>query len=318
MHIMSQPEPEQIRKRLLVWLVPEKPRRLLVLFGVFLLIVAGDWWHRRWHPTATLATEHYFIQSSATSEQTKAMADAVESLHAAYARVFAEFPQVHEAHPLLQMKLFKDRIEFRRCNRGLGWAEAYYLKPHCNAYFAAAEINPYHWMLHEAVHQLNHEVARFPLAKWFDEGLGEYFGTSLVKDGTLLPGRIDPNTYPIWWLDEMNFAGDLRQDIARTNVIPLDIIISGKGGPDIDEHFNLYYIHWWSLTHFLLHFDEGKYRTGFFAVIREGGTLASFTDRIGPIERVQGEWYHHLLEQKKSLYRPPAKRPKPESTKNTI
>ena len=62
-------------------------------------------------------------------------------------------------HPKLQIKLYKDREEMRRINPGLVWAEAFYREPYCRAYFAADEINPYHWMLHESVHQLNHEVA---------------------------------------------------------------------------------------------------------------------------------------------------------------
>ena len=51
-----------------------------------------------------------------------------------------------------------------RVNPNLGWAEAFYREPYCRAYFSDREVNPYHWMLHESVHQLNREVARLKLA----------------------------------------------------------------------------------------------------------------------------------------------------------
>ncbi len=62
-------------------------------------------------------------------------------------------------HPKLKMKLFKDREEFRRCNRSCGWAEAFYRTPYCYQYYGADEAHPYHWMMHEATHQLNAEAA---------------------------------------------------------------------------------------------------------------------------------------------------------------
>ncbi|MEQ2005403.1 MAG: DUF1570 domain-containing protein [Limisphaerales bacterium] len=290
--------------------LPEKPRRLLTLAGVLALIVAGEVWYRHWSPTHSLNTTHYVIRSSALPEETQKMADAVEVLHAAYREIFAEFPKVREPHPPLKLNLYRDRDEFRRCNRGVGWAEAYYLNPKCHAYYAAKEVNPFHWMLHEAVHQLNNEVAQMKLARWFDEGLGEYFGTTQLQNGKLSLGRPDPNTYPIWHLDDLQWTGDLAKDIASTNIIPLRIIVADKGGPDIDEHFNLYYLHWWSVTHFLMHFADGKHRAGFYQVIRDGGTPASFERHIGPFERVEKDWYGHLLEQRKQLYSVPGKRAK--------
>jgi hypothetical protein len=289
--------------------LPEKPRRLLILLAVLIMVVAGDWWYRRWHPTHTLATEHYLIVSSATAAQTKEIGEVVEALYAAYGKVLAEFPGMGQQHPRLQLKLYKNRAEFRRCNRRVGWAEAFYRKPCCHAYYSSEEINPYHWMLHEAIHQLNDEVTQLRAPQWLDEGLGDYFGCSLLRNGTLQPGQIDRNTYPIWWLEDMALSGDIARDIANSQIIPLRAILSGQGGPSLNRHFNLYYIHWWSLTHFLFEHAGGKYRTAFFRVIREKGTLESFEKNIGPIERVQAEWYQYLQDQKTSLPRPRVTRP---------
>src|SRR5207249_1270633 len=145
-----------------------------------------------------------------------------------------------------------------RVHRRLGWAEAFYQEPFCHAYYSSAEDNPYHWMLHEATHQLNRELAQFKMPKWSDEGVATYFSTSRINNGVLNPGQIDSNTYPIWWLSDLTLTGDVQKDIARNQVIPLRAIVTGKGGPDIDEYFNLYYVHWWSLSHFLFEFEGGK------------------------------------------------------------
>ncbi len=300
------------------WLVPKKPRRLFILVTLLALIVAGDWFYRRWRPEHEVRTEHYVIHSTATLEQTAEIGRVVEVLYAAYGKLFAGFPKVSQAHPRLKLKLFKDRREFRRCNRMIGWAEAFYREPYCHAYYSETELNRYHWMLHEAVHQLNHEVAGLRLARWLNEGLATYFSTSVMTEGQLTPGQIDPNTYPIWWLDEFAVSGDLAADVATTRFIPLRAIISGKGGPDLDAHFNLYYVQWWSLTHFLLHHEGGKYREPLLRVMEKGGTLESFEENIGPVERVQGEWHRYRQAQQESLRAIPLSQSKTAGTPSVV
>ena len=293
--------------------MPAKPGRLLVLVAVLAALVVGEWWYRRWQPARTVNTAHYTIQSSASTGQTQEIGEVVEVLYEAYGKLFASFPQVRQPHPKLQLKLFQDRDEFRRCHRGVGWMEAFYRYPCCHAYYSSSEVNPYHWMLHEAVHQLNREVARLELPQWMDEGLGEYFGTSLLRQGALNPGQVDRNTYPIWWLEDISLSGNLDTDLRHGEIIPLRCIISGTGGPKLDSSFNLYYVEWWSLTHFLFQFDGGKYREAYFRILQEGGTLASFEKNVGPVERIQTEWYGHLLDQKKALNSLPPKRSKTKS-----
>jgi len=276
------------------WLLPPKPKRLLILFSLLLGLVGGDTVYRWWRPTHTHTTQHYTIRSSAMKPQTDEVGVKLELLRTAYVELFNNLPETAEPHAPLKVKLFKDRNEFRRCNRGIGWAEAFYRPPFCHAYFSAEEINPYHWMLHEAVHQLNHEVARFQLAQWADEGLSEYLSTSLIRDDRLLVGQVDRNTYPVWWLDELPLTGDLEKDLKDGTVIPLRSILTGEGGPSVNEKFNLYYLHWWSLVHLLYEGQQGKYREGVLPLLHAGATLESFEQHIGPVERVQDEWYQHL------------------------
>ena len=223
----------------------------------------------------------------------------MELLYNAYSNRFGGMAQFQRDHPRLKVKLFKDRAEFRRVNPGLGWAEAFYREPYCLAYFSADEINPYHWMLHESVHQLNREVAHLELEKWLDEGLAEYFSTSRFISNRLALGRIDVNTYPVWWIEEIATSPDLAENIRNGSVIPLRSIITNRGGPSMNSHFNLYYLHWWTLTHFI--FESAQYREHALALVQRGGGLEAFEQTIGPVDKVQGEWHAYVRRLKAAL-----------------
>ncbi len=276
----------------------KRTRVYLIIFALFLTWYA---WPRHWSPTLTLETQHYQILSSATPEKTKEIGDVTETLLAAYTNFFGIGFPTSPAPVKLKMKLFKDRAEFRRYHRSLGWVEAFYRKPYCNAFYSTEEINAWHWMLHEATHQLNSEVAGLDLAQWLDEGLATFFSTSVLRGKRLTPGKVDPNTYPVWWLDEIATSGELQADIHNGSVIPLMVIISGKGGPSMRSHFNLFYIHWWSLAHFLFEYDDGKYRKSALELVERGGGLKDFEQLIGPVERIQAEWYNHVRRLKQNF-----------------
>lgn len=156
-------------------------------------------------------------------------------------------------------------------------------------------------MMHEAMHQLNRQVARVSPAQWLEEGIATYISTSRIVDGRLRPGLVDTNTYPVWWRHVLAVAGDRGRDRANGTVIPLRVIVGGSGGPDMDEAFNLYYLHWWTLTHFLVHHDGGAYVDGLGRLLRGSQDVAAFERHIGPIPRVEREWYAYVLELKKTL-----------------
>ena len=159
-------------------------------------------------------------------------------------------------------------------------------------------MNPYHWAIHEATHQLNKEAAHFKLRQWLEEGIACYVSTSKIIENSLKLGDIDINTYPAWWLYIIAMTGDLQSDKDNLSIISLRNIISGKGGLNINKEFNLYYLHWWSLVHFLMNYNDGQYRDGFSKVISERGTLSSFESNIGKIEDIEPQWYRYVIELK--------------------
>jgi hypothetical protein len=272
---------------------------MLLYLLVLLAVLAWKYVPRPWHPAIMLETPHHLIYSTATRAQTADTAQALERLYLAYSNRFGSLDGFQREHARLKVKLFKDRAEMRRVNPGLGWAEAFYREPYCLAYISANEINPYHWMLHEAVHQLNHEVAHLELEKWLEEGLAECFSTSRVISNRLALGRVDLNTYPVWWIEELATSPDLAENIKNGSVIPLRSIITNHGRPSMNSHFNLYYLHWWTLTHFI--FESPGYRDHVLELVQRGGGLRAFQQTIGPVDKVKGEWHAYVRRLKTAL-----------------
>jgi len=217
-------------KRLSRWRWKSRETRMLIYLLLVAVVAAWKFVPRPWHPAITFETRHHVIYSNTTRQQTEDTGRALDLLYSAYSNRLGSLAQFQRGHPRLKVKLFKDRAEFRRVNPNLGWAEAFYREPFCRAYFSADEINPYHWMLHESVHQLNREVAHLDLQKWLEEGSAEYFSTSRLEANELQVGHIDPNTYPVWWIDEIATEPDLAENIRNGSVIPLRAIITNHGG----------------------------------------------------------------------------------------
>jgi Protein of unknown function (DUF1570) len=281
------------------WRLKARETRLLIYLLVLLGVVAWKFMARPWHPSLTLEVPHHIIYSTATRLQTEETAQAMGLLYSAYSNRLGSLSQFQPSHPKLRVKLFKDRAELRRVNPGLGWAEAFYRKPYCLAYYSANEINPCHWMLHEAVHQLNHEVAHLSLEHWLEEGLAEYFSTSRLTPDGLAVGRIDPNAYPVWWIDDIATSPDLAENLRNGSVIPLRCILTDHGGPSRNSQFNLYYLHWWTLTYFV--FESPQHRERALALVQRGGGLDAFEQLIGPVETVQPEWHAYVRRLKAAL-----------------
>jgi hypothetical protein len=268
------------------------------------LYVGWDYWRLNHPPEITLETEHYVIYSTATKQQTVEVGEIAEMLYAAYVSKFGGIPSFEKNRPKLKLKLFKDQNEFKRHNKSSDWAEACYQEPYCYQYYSQGEKNPYHWMIHEATHQLNNEVAHLKIPRWMDEGLATYFGSSIINGGRLQLGQVDPNAYPIWWLAGISLSGDIVKDIKGKKIIPLSMLIGGEDNAAFDKHFNKYYIHWWSLTHFLFHYGEGRYSNKYLELIMEGGSPESFKKKFGSLDEIQNEWYNYFQQKISELKKP--------------
>jgi hypothetical protein len=288
-------------------LFSRREHRLLLYLAVVLAVAAWKYIPRRWTPTLTIQTNHYVVASTATPQQTEEVARVAEVLYATYSNLFSALPTYQSNHPKLQLRLYRDRQEIRRIHRDMSWAEAFYRHPICHAYYSADEVNPCAWMVHEMVHQLNREVADLNLEHWLEEGVGEYFSTSQIQGTKIALGRFEYNTYPLWWLDELATAPELPANLQNGSVIPLRAIVTGTGGPSLDQHFNLSYLHWWALTHFI--FESDAHRENAIKLVQSGGDLASFEKLVGPLDAIEVEWHRYVRQVKAGTLLPVKRKP---------
>ena len=272
-----------------------REKLFLVLLALVGLFYGGLQIYQYWTPDRTVQSQHYKIDSTETEEVTQEAARMAESLFACYRDTLGSKVGFEVPEASLYMRLYKNREEFKRCNILVpGYAEAVYRGKTCHQYYNEDEPNPWHWMLHEATHQLNREVAGLKLQLWLEEGLACYYSTNVVgKDGSIKLGDVDFNTYPIWWLDSLAPSGDWDDDLKSQKIIPLENIIKGNG-PPVRKHVNTYYLHWWSLAHFLFHSESGKYRDGLYQLIEEGGSLEGFETYIGKLSEIEPLWYAYF------------------------
>ena len=83
--------------------------------------------------------------------------------------------------------------------------------------------------------------------------------------------------------------------MTRTVYVPLQF----HGGPGLNSHFNLYYLHWWTLTYFVV--ETPQHRERALALVQRGGGLDTFEQLIGPVDTVQTEWHAYVRRLKAAL-----------------
>lgn len=232
---------------------------------------------------------HYLAASTASPHLTRETLDRLEIQRRAY---LAAFGIADTPGPLLHLRLHRSRDEMKRMERMPSWAEGMYDDSVCIQYVNGSEANPFHWTLHEAVHQLNHEVAHLALPGWANEGIACLFSTSRMDNGVLVLGRLDPSTYPAWHYKDLELSGDPALDArAGRIVLPVDFV-RGTDTTDIDRSVNAHYLSWATFV-LALH---ARNPSELFRWARTDPTPAGLRRRFGDIDDLQKDWYRLLAE----------------------
>lgn len=273
--------------------VSPRTKRLLFYLIVFLAVLGYYHYKTSWNYERELKTPHYLLKSNNSAETTELTADILERQFIAYSRIFEKKRDTST----FEIHLYKDRKEFKQVNPLSGWAEAFYLYPVCHFYVNEKKANPYHWGLHEAVHQLNREYADLKLPLWCNEGIAMLFSTGIIDEDKNLSSKTDLNTYPIWWVDSFDLADDIEKDIDNRQFIGIKDIVFNKKPIDMDNYFNLYYVMWWALSHYLYWGDNGEYRDDYMKFINGKISLEDFYKNVIEANDIEKK-IHNKLKQK--------------------
>ncbi|HQF55022.1 MAG TPA: DUF1570 domain-containing protein [Fibrobacteria bacterium] len=231
---------------------------------------------------------HFHMWSTASQSRTRSAMDAAETLHRRWtAWIGVKESQTHRRHKL---RLFSTRDEMRGSLLGMRWAEAIYHDSICEQYDDRFAVRPWHWLVHEATHQLAHEDSRLHLPRWANEGLACLFSTARQNKGNLILGSVDAETYPVWWLKKTPPTGDFAKDM-RALLVPPSRFLVESDFTDIGPSVNAHYMSWWSFAHFLNKTDSVAWKDW---ILRDA-TPAGLAMRFGSGPDLDRKWYAHVL-----------------------
>lgn len=133
---------------------------------------------------------------------------------------------------------------------------------------------------HEGFHQFASSKLGQQLPRWLNEGLAEYFGSAIIIKGKVRLGVVDEARVE-------KIRGYLKRDAA----IPFDSLMNitaeqwGANMTSGSDWGSLQYDQSWSIVHFLVHGDKGRYQKAFehyLVLISKGRTHRdAFGDAFG-------------------------------------
>jgi hypothetical protein len=228
-------------------------------------------------------TEHYTVRTNHGIEAGVALGVKLEQLYRVWKQLFVRYYATEEQVvalfdargrgrnielPRHQVVYFRDREDYNRSLASLGptvgISAGAYVDQTRRAYFFADKEQDERTLLHEATHQLFHEsraVARNVGMEgnfWIVEGIAEYMESLRREDGFLVLGGLD----------------DARANGARVRLlrdsfhVPLDELTRySLKQLQSDPRIGTLYSEMAGLTHFLVHYDEGRYRDALVAYL---------------------------------------------------
>ncbi|MEM6459212.1 MAG: DUF1570 domain-containing protein [Planctomycetota bacterium] len=111
---------------------------------------------------------------------------------------------------------------------------------------------------HEGFHQFAHHKLGDELPLWVNEGLAEYFGTAIIIDGDVRTGIIDKDR-----IDTIRAAFADGTALGFVELLDTDMTRWHHNMRTGSPKSGLQYDQSWALVHFLIHGDNGKYRSAF-------------------------------------------------------
>ena len=144
---------------------------------------------------------------------------------------------------------------------------------------------------HEGFHQFAHKVIKARLPVWLNEGLAEYFGRGVWTGDNLVVGLIPKGA-----------LNRVRETIKSKELLPLSKMLEMSHKEWNSKLSSRNYLQAWSMVHFLVHADKGKYQKALSDYIRDlsqgRSSSAAFAKRFGKNTKAfqdrYAEWWTKL------------------------
>jgi hypothetical protein len=211
-------------------------------------------------------SQYYRVHSTAPLAETNYLKQYMDLLFETYQQRFSEFRR-RDSSPM-DFYLFASRPEYQDflAQQNLGAASTsggvFFVNGKMKGLATYIEERDPEWTLHtlrhEGFHQFAYAYIGPNLALWVNEGLAEYFAEGIVLHGRILPGIVPGRR-----------LAAVRTAIATHTTIDFPHLIS-MGSEEWQrlmeerpDHGGLLYNQSWSMVHFLIHADHGKYAPAF-------------------------------------------------------
>ena len=190
-------------------------------------------------------TQYYVIHTDADAPIVREAQARLTAMAREYARRTARFGVLKGKLPFY---LFTNRDDYRAAGGPDGSAGMF------TGSFLAAVVSPdapqknWRTVQHEAFHQYAQIVISRKLPVWVDEGMAEYFGMGIWTGDELVVGAV-----PSWRAERVQTAIRQGQQMPLAKILAL-------GRDEWNARCDLRdYDHVWSMMHFLIHADDGRY-----------------------------------------------------------
>ena len=258
----------------------------------------ASWWRRA--PADN--SRHYFIKTDLPIDEARAYAKHLDAMYREYARRLADLPP--RAPEKLNVYLFAKKSDYIQTMReqfgvdATGSGGMFFVQPTGSGLAIWTEGLPerriHHVIQHEGFHQFAFSRFGADLPIWANEGLAEFFGESVLVGNRLIIGQSTPRVIE-----------SIKQAIADESYIRFHDMLTMT-----DEQWlqrvsagdaALQYHQAWSMVHFLVYGDGGRYRRPFEAYLRllnEGVESEQAFIRIfgRDLDAFEARWKAHMAE----------------------
>ena len=253
----------------------------------------------------TFKSKSYEVVSDLSREELDPLVKRMDLVAAEYAQRFSAFRQ-RDARPSA-LRLYRTRDAYLRhlAAQGLdgsNTAGVFYVGGMSFPTLVAwTEGNPrgrlFHVLQHEGFHQFLHTRLGGNVPVWANEGLAEYFGYGIEVRGRLRVGIAPPSV-----IHSIQTAIAKNQAFGFGEFIRMSDTEWGRRVTSGDARAGIMYDQAWSIAHFLVHAENGKYADRFqqfLAATGEGSTvdqalkIAFGSSDVSPFENA---WRQYIAE----------------------
>lgn len=209
-----------------------------------------------------VTSRHYEVVSGLGRARTMEIAAHMDSVYDEYEDWFASFVSPVDARVYLH--LHETNRDYQRFVSSKGFpgpnTDGMFIWFNNDAYLTTydeglSERAMISVLQHEGFHQFSYLHISRRLPAWVDEGLAEYFGAGHLVNGSLITGIVPP-----WRLRSLQDAIDRDEYLPFRELLAMPTSIWGSRVVRGDPKSQHMYAQAWSLVHFLIHAEDGRYR----------------------------------------------------------